>query len=156
MIYPNGLDLDLIRPELGAKYSPNLYAWLIALRRQTGPMITILHAWEDRAGEIQLAIATPSGKPVPAMVSLRGILANGSSEPTVRSTSRARSAKLITDFWPRYVRDGRCAIDPTHASAPEASGQWTHQGGERVCLWCGAKGLDLTKLIEQSKRLSIP
>ena len=44
----------------------------------------------------------------------------------------------VPDFWDKYLRDGRCAIDPEHKiSFLHDDSRWSIDGDTRTCRWCG-------------------
>jgi hypothetical protein len=59
----------------------------------------------------------------------------------------------VADFWPRYVRDGRCAIDPEHKGHFVGDDtRWTKDGDTRECLWCGKAQQVLVRWTEAAER----
>jgi len=44
----------------------------------------------------------------------------------------------VNDFWDRYIKDGRCAIDANHEmSFIGDEKRWDTTDDVRKCLWCG-------------------
>lgn len=58
----------------------------------------------------------------------------------------------IADFWGRYLKIGRCAIDEDHTMHfINSENRYSMEGEIRTCNWCGAKHLRTveTKIIEE-------
>jgi len=48
--------------------------------------------------------------------------------------------KELKNFWPDYLKIGRCAIDPDHHQHfMNSEGRYIQKGRHRVCQWCGQK-----------------
>jgi hypothetical protein len=59
----------------------------------------------------------------------------------------------VADFWPRYVAEGRCAIDPEHKRHFVGDDtRWTQDGDTRACLWCGKARQVLVRWTETVER----
>jgi len=42
------------------------------------------------------------------------------------------------DFWQRYEKLGRCAIDERHVTSFIDKGRWAGDGDHQICTWCGS------------------
>jgi hypothetical protein len=59
----------------------------------------------------------------------------------------------VADFWPRYVADGRCAIDTEHEECFIGDeSRWSVNGAVRDCLWCGKARQMLVRWTETVQR----
>ncbi|WP_247655481.1 hypothetical protein [Hydrogenophaga aromaticivorans] len=128
----NGLDLQSIHPRQGAKFSPNLYRWLTLHRRKH--RVWTSRVYTDKQGVLWIGMLD-LGDLIGSR--LYGVLCNGSQEESC-CWVRTQGLVEVTDFWPRYMRDGRCAIDTGHEQfflGDET--RWKTDGEERECQWCG-------------------
>ena len=143
----NGLYVAAIHPSKGAKYSPNLHAWLT------------LRSKKHRA-ETSRVFATTEGAPYIGFLDdgyligsmLLAVLCNGKKED---SWAFGYLGKLteIPDFWTRYTAVGRCAIDPEHKMHFVGDDtRWRTNGEHRECLWCGAHAQKLRRWVEPVER----
>lgn len=162
-LLPGELDLSLIRPSRGDKFSPNLYAWLNAPRRRHRSPRT--RVYRDTEGTLWIGMFF-RGDLVGSK--LYGVLCNGSAEPTA-CWSTLRGPVEITDFWERYAAIGRCAIDTKHTQnfigddkrwSATQDGQGHHgEQRQRTCLWCGRFSQTLvrwTETVERQEWLQTP
>lgn len=127
----NGLDVAAVHPRNGSRYSPNLHSWLVMRSRKH-------HAWtgrvyRDKDGTLWIGALEHGGLLGARLVS---VLCNGSK---VRAA--AGSACKAWSKWPRsrprYVRDGRCAIDTAHTQCFIGDDtRWAVDGDNRS-LACG-------------------
>jgi hypothetical protein len=128
----NGLDVASVHPNNGHKYSPNLYRWLTMRGRE-------FHAWTSRIyrsadGVLWIGMFV-DGDLLGAR--LMNVLCYGKKAEDACWVS-LRDMVEIADFWARYMRDGRCAIDTEHEQyfiGDET--RWTTVGEKRTCNWCG-------------------
>lgn len=129
----NGLNVEAINPRRGAKYSPNLYQWLT--HRHAHIRSRISQVYQDAEGTLWIGWVDKMRHFIGSR--LLGVLANGARETCGIYGDRLALA-VIADFWPRYVRDGRCAIDVRHAMGMAGDDlRWTYSGDMRSCRWCG-------------------
>lgn len=126
----NDLDLALIAPKLDAKFSPNLHQWL-----KHRPYSELQHVYKDAEGALWIGRVDDfwfSG------IRLGSVLCNGKKQGTYAYPNKGKDLTKVTDFWPNYVRNGRCAIDPEHqAYFIDDASRWLTEGGVRHCQWCG-------------------
>lgn len=124
----NGLDIEKISPEKGAKYSPNLYKWLKEKKSRS---------WSSRVyvdKDKTLWIGILDGRELIGS-KLIGVLCNGHKEESF--AYQRVDATEVPDFWANYMADGRCAIDPEHAMYFVGDdSRWVAEGGHRSCQWC--------------------
>lgn len=126
----NNLDLALIAPKQGQKYSPNLHAWLKHLAYSE-----LMHVYKHADGTLYIGHVDGTWFFGTRLVS---VLCNGKKQSTFAYPNHAKNLTEVTDFWPRYVRDGRCAIDPEHQEYfVDDNSRWLIEGDARHCQWCG-------------------
>ena len=135
-------------PKRGEKYSPNLYRWLIKNMR----LLRHIEVYSDRSGT--LWIGTGPDKWFFSGVRLISVLCNGGRAETMSWVKKQIGPmKKVPDFWKRYLRDGRCAIDRNHDGffiGDET--RWKVTGNRRECLWCGNCKQRLKRWTEHRKR----
>lgn len=129
----NGLDVELIAPKHGAKYSPNLYRWL--KKKSSNHRAWTSRLFRDSDGELWIGIYDAPNRELMG-ARLMAVLCHGSQQET--AAWQKIEAVEIVGFWDRYVQDGRCAIDEAHEMNFKADdNRWSVQGDKRSCLWCG-------------------
>ena len=139
-LQPNGLDVGAVDPRNGAKYSPNLHRWLTMRNKKH-------HAWtsrvyRDHGGMLWIGMLD-LGDLIGAR--LMNVLCYGTKAESFCYVGM-RGLVEVTDFWPRYVADGRCAIDTEHRKSFVGDDtRWTQDGDTRACLWCGKARQVLTR-----------
>jgi hypothetical protein len=125
----NGLDIEKVSPDKGAKFSPNLYRWLKGQKSR---------AWALRVYRCTdniLWIGMLDGRELIGS-KLIGVLCNGRKENT--AAWQHIDAVEVAEFWERYVAEGRCAIDPDHSMYFRGDDtRWQTLDQTRSCLWCG-------------------
>lgn len=127
----NGLDVADIHPRQGAKYSPNLYHWLTS--RANRKSLSRIYRDQDNL----LWIGYPDGYGGLIGQRLIVVLCSGTKANSACWVNLGPLTE-VADFWPRYVRDGRCAIDPEHHIAFVGEDtRWSVDGDTRKCVWCG-------------------
>lgn len=128
----NGLDVAAVHPRNGTRYSPNLFSWLTMRSRKH-------HAWtsrvyRDKDGTLWIG-RLDQGDLFGAR--LMNVLCNGSKAESGCWINQQGLVE-VADFWPRYMRDGRCAIDTEHTQYFIGDDtRWAVDGDTRTCLWCG-------------------
>lgn len=126
----NELDVTLIAPNKGAKYSPNLYKWLTIKESHRSWSSKV---YRDTDGLLWIGIYDGVGELMGCM--LNGVLCNGIKESSA-AHQRVKAAE-VPNFWVEYVKSGRCAIDTAHdTNFINGDSRWTHHGGKRSCNWC--------------------
>ncbi len=130
----NGLEIKVIAPRRGIKYSPNLYKWLTDPRRpyrasesfvfEDSNGLQWIGRLEDRAiiGERLIAVLCQGRSAISKFwMGVEGLVE-------------------VKGFWEQYVQKGRCAIDPQHLMhfAGDET-RWQQEGDSRLCLWCGQR-----------------
>lgn len=146
-LQPNGLDLAAVNPRNGAKYSPNLYRWLTMRNKKH-------HAWTSRVYRDETGMLWIGMLDLGDLIGARlmNVLCYGTKAESCCWVS-LRGLVEVADFWPRYVAEGRCAIDPEHkASFVGNDGRWTVDGDTRACLWCGKARQALVRWTETVER----
>ncbi|UUZ66352.1 hypothetical protein LP417_35670 (plasmid) [Polaromonas sp. P1-6] len=129
----NSLAVDLIKPSLGAEYSPNLYRWLTIRERPWRANRSQVLA--DKDGTLWIGEQDDHWF---TGCWLNSVLCNGVKAETGAYPGLGLKLRLITDFWLRYIRDGRCAIDVDHkALFIGDETRWESHGDTRRCTWCG-------------------
>lgn len=128
---PNNLDLTSISPARGAKFSPNLYRFLLRARSQA--IRQYGRVYRDESGTLWLGYFF-DGDLIGAR--LMNVLCEG-AKTTTFSFSKLGPLIEVEDFWSRYQAIGRCAIDPEHAiTFIDDKTRWEEDGEQRECLWC--------------------
>lgn len=127
----NGLDLDLIAPDKGFKYSPNLYKFL----RKHASQARMARLFIDSTGVRYLGFIDDTDSLIG--VRLNQVLSMG----TKAQVYSYGTLGLLTEheaFWAEYVADGRCAIDREHTTHfVGGETRWRTVGDCRSCMWCG-------------------
>ena len=144
---PTGLDVRTIHPDKHPRYSPNLYKWLTARGKEYRS--THSRIYRDHDGMLYIGmmddgflIGSRLGK----------VLCEGAKAESW-CYGQTRLMVEVTDFWQRYVRDGRCAIDTEHNTHFVGDGsRWAIDGDRRTCLWCGNAEQVLTRWTETVQR----
>lgn len=132
----NGLDTQSIRPDKGAKFSPNVYAWLMAPGANGfGARTVCADMYLDRSRSMWLGFwARPDhfeGQRLSQILSQGAAAGNSPKQPP-------GPMRHVPGFWDSYVTDGRCALDPHHISPLIASDfRWVKRRMGRQCCWCG-------------------
>jgi hypothetical protein len=144
---PNGLEVQTVHPRNGAKYSPNLYRWLTSRKRKHRAWTS--RVYRDKAGTLwigMLDLGDLVGAP------LMNVLCYGTKAESCCWVN-LRGLVEVADFWPRYVIDGRCAIDTEHRKSFVGDDtRWTQEGDTRACLWCGKAQQVLVRWTENVER----
>lgn len=129
----NGLDVELIAPKHGAKFSQNLYHWLKKKWREHRAWTSRLY--RDTDGVLWIGIYDACRRELIG-ARLIGVLCKGGQEDSAAWLHV--NAVKVTGFWNRYVTEGRCAIDEAHSmNFVGDDSRWSVQGDKRSCLWCG-------------------
>jgi hypothetical protein len=149
--------LPLIDPKLHPRYSPNLHAWIRQQWGDTNCQIVVTNTCEfgPYIGAIDAAGWVIGSQ-------LNSVLCNGKRANTWALTPNHHSLIAGVDeaFWPRYIRDGRCAIDQDHQGffiGDET--RWNLTGSVRECLWCGHHvqvKLDWTEIVAVNHSAWVP
>lgn len=141
---------DLL-PGKSASFSPNLYRWMrqhAHFYRNGGLAESVYRVKPgSRAAESFGANTLLIGYPYDAYpgdkdfsgVRLMAALCNGSKADRVCYPNIFPDLVLLEDFWDRYLRVGRCAIDPEHREHFMGGDRFKGNGEHRACLWCGVK-----------------
>ncbi|CAM8642761.1 hypothetical protein MCEMSEM18_03535 [Comamonadaceae bacterium] len=125
----NGLDIEQVSPDKGAKYSPNLYRWLKGQKSRAWALRVY------RCTDDVLWIGILDGRELIGS-KLLGVLCNGKKERTF--AWQHIDAVEVVGFWERYVADGRCAIDTDHSMHFQGDDtRWHTVDRSRSCNWCG-------------------
>ena len=147
VLQPTGLDVQTVHPKNGAKYSPNLHKWLTSRKRPHRAWTS--RVYRDADGVLYIGMMD-NGDLIGAK--LYAVLCNGAQAESWCYT-KTRGMVEITDFWPRYLVEGRCAIDPEHARYFVGDDtRWTQEGDMRACLWCGKARQALARWTEAVER----
>lgn len=130
---PNGLNLADIAPARGAKYSPNLHAFLSS--RSGRSIARFGRVYADKTGSLWLGFFDDTASFIGAKLSQ--VLCYGAKADSF-SYCGMRELREVEGFWTAYVQDGRCAIDREHKTYFLGDDtRWQTHGQERSCLWCG-------------------
>lgn len=143
----NDLDLTEIHPSNGGKYSPNLHKFLSSRNHRIAR--TYAHVYRDKDGVLWLGYLD-EGFLMGAR--LMQVLCNGSKTPTFAFGNLGPLVE-VEGFWPRYVEQGRCAIDTEHQMYFVGDDtRWAGDEEQRTCLWCGCSHQHRERWIEPVQR----
>jgi hypothetical protein len=134
---PNTLDISLIAPQRGSKYSPNLYDFLKA-KKSTASMARV---YSDKEGTLWIGFFDDTDSFIGQRLSQ--VLSYG-KKSNLGSYSHIGGHNAFVDelteqvnFWDEYVADGRCALDREHDMPFIGSDtRWSISGETRHCKWC--------------------
>jgi hypothetical protein len=146
-LQPNGLDVRAVDPRNGAKYSPNLHRWLTMRSKKH-------HAWTSRVYRNESGMLWIGMMDLGDLIGARlmNVLCYGTKAESFCYVGM-RGLVEVADFWPRYVADGRCAIDTAHREYFIGDDtRWTQDGDTRACLWCGKTRQVLERWTESVER----
>ena len=137
MIFEKLSDLDFIHPSRGAKFSPNLHAFL-AGKKNLSPH----HDWQ---GALMVGPLGPESPPILHVGWVFDHELQGARLSTVlrdgkRSTvwCYTQPYVIVEDFWADYEKKGRCIADVEHrGSFIGDKSRFAEDGDRRVCTWCG-------------------
>ncbi len=126
------VDLSAFHPDMGAKYSPNLYQFL-AHRRNKG-LAARARVFSTADSTMYIGFFDDTGCFIGARMSR--VLCYGAKVEVTCPMNLGDMAE-VEDFWYQYARDGRCAIDRAHDQYfLNAETRWATQGNLRCCQWC--------------------
>ncbi|MFK4706232.1 hypothetical protein ABIC83_003071 [Roseateles asaccharophilus] len=140
----NDLDLNAIEPRLGAKYSPNLHAYL-ALERNRNHC-RFARVYRDPDGVLWIGFPDDYFF---VGARLSSVLVNGSKTQVFAHMRLVHTLVEVEGFWATYVRDGRCAIDVDHTRGFIGDDtRWAVTDERRTCNWCGNATQTMTRWTE--------
>jgi hypothetical protein len=131
----------------GPRYSPNLRKWVRSMKARTYSLSVYRHS----NGLLYIGEQFDDGWF--HGTKLNRVLGVGSKAETWAYSPRQLSLTCIADFWARYARIGRCAIDEAHSTyfvGDET--RWLVEGDTRSCLWCGNHTQHLRRWLETVER----
>lgn len=142
----------LLAPIRSPAYSAKLYRWLRAYGKADVASSDIPErVYRTRSGTALASccgdgafmlgssvVAEPSGVIDFVGASLNSILTNGAECHPMRFTGGMTDLEPIDYFWPVYLVQGRCAIDPSHTRTFGKAPRYGVVSGRVECLWCGA------------------
>jgi hypothetical protein len=131
-----GLDLQAIHPDRGARYSPNLHAWLtVSHHDRLTPRARLSGLYTDPTGNVWIGyVRAPAGF---IGQRLAHVLTVGAGAG-IGAWRHLGHMEPWNGFWPTYNAIGRCALDPKHSDASiYAEHRWRRSSDTRTCLWCG-------------------
>ena len=147
IVEASGLNVAAIHPRNGAKYSPNLYAWLTLRTKKHRAETSRVFA--DKKGTLYVGFQD-DGYLIGSR--LIAVLCNGKKEQSW-AFGYLGDLTEVPDFWMRYEAVGRCAIDPAHKMHFVGDDtRWRTNGEHRECLWCGAHAQKLRRWVEPVER----
>lgn len=131
------LDISAVSPKAGPQFSPNLHAWL---KKNFG---------KKRMGEPKVFRASPGELYVGYFFDgdfigskLNVILCEGARAKVF--TYVRTKLRPVPSFWPKYLKVGRCHIDPKHTRHFKDT-RWKEGRLRRTCLWCDLVQKKVTK-----------
>ena len=142
----NGLDVSLIKPDCGPKFSPNLYLWLTSKAHKN-------RAWAYRVYRDVDGVLWIGQLDRRELIGAKlvAVLCNGAREST--AAWQNIDAEEVPNFWANYITDGRCAIDVDHSmDFFNDETRWRVAGDSRSCQWCGKVTQALKRWTESVQR----
>lgn len=125
---------DAFQPKqwVGEKYSPNLNNWLGKNQRRSAPSV---FRWQE--GGHYIGWREDDGWF--SGTRMMAVLCDGRKAQIYAHVPEWGSKLIeVPDFWERYAKIGRCAIDEAHKiSFIGDETRWAVDGDTRECLWCG-------------------
>jgi hypothetical protein len=146
----NPIDLAVIHPNHGKKYSPNLYDFLRAKARHNKDVLSRSRVYRDVEGTLWLGYMF-DGEFIGTRLSR--VLVDG-AQAEIYSYGSSGLTEL-QNFWQQYQAIGRCAIDPEHRMGFIGDdARWNVHGDHRSCQWCGnaTQKLERYTVTEQRQR----
>lgn len=127
----NNLNIDSIHPKNGEKFSPNLHRFM---KNKGAALASVQLVYEDLDGILWIGYCDDHFFNGTRLVS---VLCDHKAQ-TFAHIGKAQTLTEVSDFWERYLRDGRCAIDQNHSMYfLNDSSRWKTNGDIRSCQWCG-------------------
>lgn len=128
------IDIKAINPNKSKKYSPNLYRWLT--KRDKEHRTWTSRVFADADGYLWIGMIDNNFL---CGCRLMQVLCSGRQiDSMAYSLNQIGPLTEVVDFWPRYLADGRCAIDQKHREVFRNDGsRWQVDGDVRKCQWCG-------------------
>lgn len=136
------VDLTVIDPKNGKKFSPNLYRFLKKVSKRYD--LNELGVYIDNHQTKWIGILREDGWF--SGCRLTAVLCYGAKEQ-IYAHPNMTTLKKIEDFWSNYEQVGRCAIDPEHQMFfIDDKSRWDQKGDLRECIWCGCCSQSITKV----------
>lgn len=139
-----------LAPDRSPSFSPNLFRWLSRQGHffQDGGLAEGVFrvrpgtATAKTFGAGRLFIGRPLGE-YPGDADFSGVrlmsaLCDGARAGRWCFSGMAPDLEEVPEFWDRYLKIGRCAIDPAHQEHFSGGERYRLEGNRRTCLWCGA------------------
>ena len=145
---PSGFDPSRIAALQSDKYSPNLRKWVLS-RKQRAYRIAV---YRNADGQLYIGQRFADDNWFHGS-QLNRVLCVGSRAESWAFAPEQLTLALIPDFWDRYERIGRCAIDEEHDRyfvGDET--RWQVEGDVRSCRWCGNYKQTLRRWTETVER----
>ena len=136
-------DVKSINPKRNPAFSPNLFKFARKHLGKDMPECKIFRFAGTRIGYYKGQLFIGDQLWDDGMIAgarLDAVLCHGAGAETVVFPFRQEETEEIKDFWERYLKIGRCVIDPGHRTwfmADEP--RYRIEGDERICKWCGAR-----------------
>jgi len=127
----NNLNIDSIHPKNGKKFSPNLHRFM---KNKGAAFASVQLVYEDSEGVLWIGYCDDHFFTGARLVS---VLCDYKSQ-TFAHIGKVQTLTEVSNFWERYVRDGRCAIDQSHSMYFVGNDKrWKIEKNTRACQWCG-------------------
>jgi hypothetical protein len=147
-LVPTGLTLESISPKLGARFSPNLHAFLKNKRNQS--ILRFGRVYKDADGVLWLGYPDAEFFIGDRLIS---VLCNGARASTAAHVRVVKGLVEVEGFWNDYRHYGRCAVDPEHKMHFVGDDtRWSVKGDQRECLWCGKATQNMRRWTETVER----
>lgn len=125
-------------PKLNPAYSPNLHAFLTKCELKHLPTSVYQVTKTNMAYPVgELFIGYPDDNGLFNGARMNRVLCLGRKAERWAFTGLNGVVEPVPDFWERYLKVGRCAIDQDHSTHYQDE-RWSRVSDDkRKCLWCG-------------------
>lgn len=130
------IKLSDINPKKNPAFSPNLYRWM----RKGGVFMADSRVYEGPSGVEGhatrfIGIISDDHHDFCGSKLNSALCEGGRAMQAAYPWLTAKNLVEVVNFWPGYLKLGRCAIYPEHRW--NFDGQWLEEDDVRTCQWCG-------------------